>query len=288
MKTTQSSPCAWRILTWITLAASALALSGCASGRIAMTPENRGSIHSTRTVLGSKGDEIGAEINQSGVTRATGGGLLPVLIDAAVDSSRTKKANTAVSPIREAMSGFLFEQEFGHHLSLELAQISWLRGRPVDVVALDGKNDVSNIMASTSTGHLLFLESSHALTSDFRAVKIAVKATLYPVEKSGFPKAIYFNELTYQRAHPESEGAHRNHMIDLWAANNGQTLRQYLAEGMNEIAAMLIHDLNDPTSHKFSRSNAIRMEGIHGVVVDDTAQRVWLRQQDGSLYCLMR
>ena len=50
--------------------------------------------------------EIQSNINRSRIAQAAGGGMLMALIDASVEQSRAKKAEAAITPLREALAGF--------------------------------------------------------------------------------------------------------------------------------------------------------------------------------------
>ena len=75
-------------------------------------------ITSTDTVLVVKAAEIGTEINVSNVAAATGGGLIPALIDSGINADRTKKAEEAAGPIRDKLIDF----DFGAELQEDLAR----------------------------------------------------------------------------------------------------------------------------------------------------------------------
>lgn len=283
------SPRAARALCFLSLAIAAALGSGCATGRVALSPEKRDTIQSTRSVIGLQNDEIRGEINKSKISNATGGGLVPILIDAAVDHSRTKKSEEAIVPVRRVLADFRPGDQLANRLSADLRRLTWLKTNVVESTLLEEKSFFPALMETTRESHLLLLETSHALTPDFAEVKVTVKATVHPVSDGRSWKAIYLNEFAYQKRLPGLEGkVDRHYAAERWAADDGDLLRAYLAEGLNEIAAMLVHDISDPSSPKFDRASAIRLNDLHGVVVQESIDRVWLRVRDGSLHSLSR
>src|SRR2546430_17643371 len=93
----------------LTLASLLSVLLGCASPRfIPMTEGAASKIKSTEAILVLSQQEIAAEINPSAVAAATGGGLLFVLVDLAVNKSRAEDAEAAMAPLQQWLLGYDF------------------------------------------------------------------------------------------------------------------------------------------------------------------------------------
>src|SRR5438105_2590773 len=66
----------------------------------------RDKISSTDVVLPIRQNEIYVFVPNSNAAAAAGGGLIAALADAAINSVRTTKAETAVKPLRDALVDF--------------------------------------------------------------------------------------------------------------------------------------------------------------------------------------
>ena len=102
-------------------AACVLFLSACASAsRVALAPETRAQLGQVKTLACFDQQEMNASITPSNIAQFTGGGLIPALIDAGINSSRAKRAEAAVAPIRDALIGFDVSAEFNAALTQAL------------------------------------------------------------------------------------------------------------------------------------------------------------------------
>lgn len=73
-------------------------LTACATepAHIALKPELSQRINSSNGVILAVQKEIEADVDKSQMSNATGGGLIPMIIDAAVDRSRANAADAAM------------------------------------------------------------------------------------------------------------------------------------------------------------------------------------------------
>ncbi|TLY35247.1 MAG: hypothetical protein E6K61_13715 [Nitrospirae bacterium] len=86
-----------------------LSAPGCVTTEPAYIPlakEVSQQIKSSNAVIVSTQDEIKADVEKSNVATYTGGGLIPALIDVAIEGSRSKSAEQDIKPIRDALVGF--------------------------------------------------------------------------------------------------------------------------------------------------------------------------------------
>ncbi len=92
---------AMRILTGLLFCT----LTACATepAHISLKPELSQRINSSNGVILAVQNEIVADIDKSQVAMATGGGLLPMIIDASRNHSRANAAQGAVRPIWDAL-----------------------------------------------------------------------------------------------------------------------------------------------------------------------------------------
>ena len=117
--------------------------------------------------------EIKADIVDSKVAMAAGGGLLMAMIDAGVNSSRAKKAEAAVQPVREALTGYDADALALATTNAALTGQTWLGAQPAQ---LSKDNTVPAKMAvldATSTPQTVFIEFEYGLSPDFSAVVVS-------------------------------------------------------------------------------------------------------------------
>src|SRR2546425_11225686 len=88
-----------------TLFVIALFLAGCATkpAYIPLPADSPQAINSSNVAILSTQHEIKAEVSKSNVAMAMGGGLIPALIDVAVEGSRAKSAEERIKPIRDVL-----------------------------------------------------------------------------------------------------------------------------------------------------------------------------------------
>src|SRR5215469_16608974 len=92
---------------------SGLLVAGCAGVPVheALPDGARDKFTSTDVVVPIRQSEIYVYVPPSNVSTATGGGLIPALVDLAVDSVRTSKAENSVKALRDSLVDFDFDKE---------------------------------------------------------------------------------------------------------------------------------------------------------------------------------
>jgi len=125
--------------------------------------------------------EIYAQIDQSNVAAATGGGLLMALIDAAVDSSRTKTAEQNIQPIRDKLLNFDYADELGKEINSVLKNVSWLHAHDIQLVrsTIDEKL-IADLYAKSKASAVLIVTGNYSLVPNFHSVVTDVSLTMYP------------------------------------------------------------------------------------------------------------
>ena len=125
--------------------------------------------------------EIYAQIDQSNVAAATGGGLLMALIDAAVDSSRTKTAEQIIQPIRDKLLNFDYADELGKEINTTLKNVGWLHARDIQLVrTTTDEKQTADLYAKSKASAVLFVSGNYSLTPNFHSVVTQVSLTMYP------------------------------------------------------------------------------------------------------------
>jgi hypothetical protein len=210
---------------------------------------------STDVVLPIRQGEIYVFVPNSNVAAATGGGLLGALVDVAVDSVRTSKAEAAVKPLRDATSDFDFDSLLRDDLRTSLSQIAWLHTGSARVVRNVSPDGLDAALAGSSASAVLFATTDYRLDNDGNVLDVSLSVDLIPKDaalmalrtgaKSGHAvqpaNAIYRDTLTVETTPPAA--ADRDHYIAAWSANHGASLRQALTMAAHKLSDMLAADL---------------------------------------------
>lgn len=164
------------------LVAAALAVSACATVRPdnLIDAEARPLITSAETVLVVKSAEIGTEINVSNVAAATGGGLIPALIDSGINADRTAKAEEAAGPIRDKLIDFDFGAELQEDLARELATTGIEMIDTVELVRSEVADYRSEKVAKSKAPAVLFIDAAYSLSPDMGRIALSANAQMFP------------------------------------------------------------------------------------------------------------
>lgn len=125
-------------------------------------------------------DEIYAQIDQSNVAAAGGGGLLLALIDAAVESSRTKSAEEIIQPVRDKMLNFDYADMLAGEINSALKSVTWLHAGDIQLLRSAEKDQLSDLYNKSRSSALLYITADYSLTSNFQAAVTKVSLALYP------------------------------------------------------------------------------------------------------------
>ncbi len=284
-----------------------LLLSGCATtNRIALTPQAKSGLSSAQPIVGLNQQEIAADINRSNVSAITGGGLIGGLIDAAVDNSRAKKAETTVTPIRDAILDYNVGEHVSGELKTALAGIPWLQAQNVSVQIPATKDVIKGLVDRASTDAVLFLDVQYRFSANFGNLTVTVDANLFShkpsltktSEKSrdGLP-VVYSNTLGVTVALPNSGPVDAKSAVDFWAANKGAAARTALDLAARELAKMLAFDLQEKQDDAAETKAAATKEvvlvaggrvvagvAMKAALVRDEGDRSWVRAVNGQLW----
>jgi hypothetical protein len=136
--------------------------------------------------------EIQSNINQSHVAVAAGGGLLMVLIDAAIEAERAKQAEIDITQIREALAGFDADALAQANARGLLDTVPWLQPSPVTFGKDSTPVGKSTTLDNSGAQQVAFLEYTYDVSSEFDAVRVALKIQFarrdMPPSKSKKPK----------------------------------------------------------------------------------------------------
>jgi hypothetical protein len=234
----------------------ALAACGTVPPFAPLPSDARDKIASTEIVVPIKQSEIYVFVPASNVSAATGGGLLWALVDAGVDAVRTKKAETAVTPLRDALVDYNFDDGFRDALKSGLADQGWLHVDTVHVVKTVTNDALDADLKGSKDAAVLFLSTDYNLDNDGNVLTVSVYATLFPNSdalkayvKGGTSKpltatanSIYHDTLVFHRP---LDGAtdDRDANIAKWSADKGAMMREALGDAGKRMAQKLVQDL---------------------------------------------
>jgi hypothetical protein len=243
-----------RALLPLALLASGL-LSGCASTPrvIPMAGEASSQIRSTEIILALSQQEIAAEINQSNVAAAAGGGLLMALIDTAVNQSRAADAEKAIASLKNALVDYEFGKQLRAALEQELGRLSWINLQGSRTESSPDTKKIDEAVARSTANAVLVVNTTYTLSPDFSSVKVKATVTGYPktpelstVAKKARPDTdpplLYRNDFSAAtgigKPYPSPAAA-----ASAWAEDNGKAARAALNSGAADLAKRIAADL---------------------------------------------
>jgi hypothetical protein len=237
------------------LVAAAACLS-CATPALAANHANI-LVEQARTVEGGRAvdvlvaqAELKSNINPSQIVVATGGGLLGAIIDAAVDAERAKKAEKAIAPMREALTGYDVDGLAVSTTKATLEKVGWFQSpassfnRDTSILALNAVLDASQ------TPQTALVEYVYDTSPDFASIRVAMTVRfvtkVVPTGKkpeSRLSKPVYAQTVTsVMNLSNPSKDAEEN--AARWSADGGKLARQALAADFEEDAALMQQAIN--------------------------------------------
>ncbi len=290
--------------TLICLSVLSLFAGGCKTpSRVAFDAEKKGHINTSTGFVGLTQQEIAADINQSNLAQAAGGGLLFSVIDAGINNSRAKDAEKDVVPVRDALIGYDVGQTLKTDLVSSLKPTSWLKLRTIEVRQLSDEKALRSWLPSTEGNVMLLVRPYYRLNAGFNVMTISATVSVQgpppadDKEKLGAP--LYSNTLVCAVTLPGSTGKMtRVDAAQLWSGNSGRNARLALNEGLSEIARMIAYDLelpNPPEKKIFkapedaeTRAPNPNIPGYEGYVTHTEKDHVWVRMPFGELYSMRK
>jgi len=282
---------------------------GCAKPtRVPLKEDLRASINSTKTVAGFTQQEIGTSIQSAQGASAGQFGLIGALVESGIDNSRTKAAEGAVGPVRNALLGYDPGKALGEALKKELTPVVWLKSGAVEVQSMGDVTVMTTWLDKCESNVLLVVRPEYRLTPKFDGVMVTAKVSLHPKTSplaeakhpyGTLPGVIYSNEFTTTYTLSDWPSPAPKELADaakLWTLDNASKGRALLDSAMAEIAQMIAWDLEQPGSleQRYSAPEGAKKItinwqgfGLHDVpVVHEGNGRVWGRHSWGQLYSI--
>jgi hypothetical protein len=227
----------------------AIALLLCAPAVLAATTVRNDFIPPARRLIEGGRDvhvivsqaEIQADIHASTVSAGTGGGLLFALVDANVNKERTKKAEAAIVPLREALMGYDFAARARDASAATLSRLEWFAAGKVALASEDSSDSILAAVDAADTKQLMVLRYTYETNPEFTAIFVTLRASLVnkATRKGASAKSRWYpDNLAFKRAMrsvvrlPEANGKDVAGNIRLWAADGGKAARAGLDQAI--------------------------------------------------------
>lgn len=232
-----------------------LAMAGASVGSGAVAAPANVVTESAREIQGGRAvqvlvaqSEIKSNINPSNIAVATGGGLLGGALAASQNASRTKKAETLIEPVREALTGFDADRLAQDTTAAALAQVPWLQSAAVSFSKDSSPVGKSSALDSIGASQVAFIEYSYDFSPDFADLRVVAKvefadkampaAATKPEARVNRKNLAYAQQVTtiVSLSAPVEEKAGN---AALWAADGGKRAREALTLAFAEQAKLL-------------------------------------------------
>jgi hypothetical protein len=300
----------------LTAVLAALFAGGCASAtRIPLSSAHRASASPAHVVVGLRQQEIGTSIVPSNASAAAGaaggfiGGLIGGIVDASIETSRAKKAESAVVPLRDSLVGYDIGSTLSGGLSAEFASIAWLKVEKAEYRSLTQDGLITQWVAESTGNFVLIIELDYRTSPEFDAIALKAKVTGYAraTGAKNLPAPVYQNTLATLLPLPDrpDEKLDREETIALWVKDNGAKARATLDTGLRELTRMLAYDFEQdgppnkavykaPTGAIKRTTPQLTTFGIQspvaftGFVAREEESRQWVRIPDGTLIALAK
>ena len=270
-----------KVFGFVAILALIVVLNGCARTYMALKPTEAKQITSVDIYIGLAQQEIYAEIVKSNVSTYTGGGLIPALIDVAVDQRRAKKAEELIQPIRTALMDLDFGKCLTEKAESELKPWNGMKLRKVRVSGDISKAGFQKAFADSEANAVLFVTTKYFLSPDFARLTMSSEAKLFP--KSGAKNldlsesnCIYKNLLSFEDS-IDKKTSSKEEAVNCWAENGGSLCRQGLEAAGVALAKMIAIDLDLSGAH-----GGESKDGKEAVVFKDSQIKI-IRLSNGNL-----
>lgn len=232
-------------------AGALLALSACASTEMSVSPyQARDAITSTAVIVPISQSEIYVDVPASQVSRAAGGGLLPALIDATVDSVKASNAAKDLKPLRDAVVDYDFDHVMVDEFRKSLSADAWLHLRDVKVVKDTNPSMIDRAREGEGDDAVLVATTNYHLSNDAGSLWIEVHAAVYlkpnviaklaPTHDPGRPA--WSKVLWVSYSLPDAARTRADN-LRVWADDGGARLRRDLTSGAAKAAELIAEDM---------------------------------------------
>lgn len=223
-------------------------------------------------------------------------------IDAAVNSSRAKKADEQIRPLKDTIIDVQFDQLMIDATKLALNAVPDLPLKSVSVTKQVDEKSYEALYKASAANSVMFINLDYQLNKDFSALIISTRETMFPLsaaakKSAGQPenssndgkplaleKSIYRSQIFYEYALP-AKAATIEENVELWKANNASLLRAGLNNGTAQISKLLAEDLQrtpSPADTNLPKTKVNAYISAH-ILAEHNFGRT-LRYPDGSIH----
>ncbi len=190
--------------------------------------------------------ELKSNINPSTISVAAGGGLLVALIDAKIESDRAKRAEAAIVPLRDALTGYDVDALAVGATKTIIAQTPWIAagdpafGRDTSVLGKSG------VLDAASGGQVAFFEYVYDMAPDFSSVRVSL--TIQVANKAGLAgkkpetrlhaKQLVYSQTVTSVVSLPTPSKEMEENVTRWSADNGKLARTALADAFADVAVL--------------------------------------------------
>ena len=230
-----------------TLALFGLVLTGCATPLKQTFPESARIVPEGRHMIVSvPQSEINPAINQS-VMGAAGFGLIGALVDTGVNQSRTKTAEAAIIPVRDALTDYKFDQKAlstSDELSLS---VDWLTVKKTEVNKDVSNARFSSALDASASQQLVSITYDYVLGPEFRTLtvgsNVAVLSKKLPANGKKEDRALLknadFSRMFTCIVPLPAATDEIDENASKWSANGGALTEQSLDKALAKLAVMM-------------------------------------------------
>jgi len=186
-------------------------------------------------------EELEAEVEDSNIAAVMGGGLLPALVDAAIENSRSKSAEKLVSPLRARLVDIDFRKELASELKKQLNS-SWLHMQKVEVTSALTSAERKHMFENSQGNAILLIDAKYKLSPDFMALKTSSLEELYLKDVKD---PIYKNKIEIL-SDPVAVKS-KEEAVAAWDENEGSKIRYAIRDGAKRLAEAIAGKLMQPS-----------------------------------------
>jgi len=218
--------------------------------------------------------EIKSDINPSNIAVITGGGLLGGLLSAAQNASRTKKAETAIEPLRSALTGFDADALALDTTKTALAETAWMQPAATGFSKDSSLLGKSAQLDAATAAQVAFIEYSYDVSPDFSSIRVVAKVefankavpaagTAKPESRLS-PKNLAYAQSATSIVTLPTPGADLDANAAMWAADGGKVARAAIAQGFAEVGKLLPRTLALTAADIKTMSAKDKKKGVAG------------------------
>lgn len=204
-----------------------------------------------------------AEIKQSNISQATGGGLIFGMLDAIIMDVRQQNAEKAMESMHDIVQNLDTDEKVRKHVEVIVPGVSWIHGQKIeklDNIIKEGKEDeglikerMARIKQSNSDAYMTY-GFSYRLDPSMRTLQGTLCVTAHPLSKrllevsqsnSDSPDPIFrvFASSVYTLQNPASE---KEDNVRMWTNNNGAEIKTGVDFILNNVFEQMSAILKKP------------------------------------------